>query len=81
MFKYSLNLPSSKVHGANMGPIWVVSAPGVPHVGPINLAIGANMNFRNGVHGSLHNCGSKCTLQLLTTLRILSPYTSDLYHR
>ena len=29
----------SKVHGANMGPTWVLSAPGGPHVGPINLAI------------------------------------------
>ena len=32
--------PDSKVHGANMGPIWVLSAPDGPHVGPMNLAIG-----------------------------------------
>ena len=31
-------LPDSKVHGANMGPIWVLLAPGGPQVGPINLA-------------------------------------------
>ena len=31
--------PDSKVHGANMGPTWVLSAPYGPHVGPINLAI------------------------------------------
>ena len=31
--------PESKVHGANVGPIWVLSAPGRPHVGPINLAL------------------------------------------
>ena len=31
--------PDSKVHGANMGPTWVLSAPDGPHVGPINLAI------------------------------------------
>ena len=31
--------PDSKVHGANMGPIWALSAPGGPHVGPMNLAI------------------------------------------
>ena len=31
--------PDSKVHGANMGPTWVLSAPGGPHVGPMNLAI------------------------------------------
>ena len=29
----------SKVHGVNMGPIWVLSAPDGPHVGPMNLAI------------------------------------------
>ena len=30
--------PDNKVHGANMGPTWVLSAPGGPHVGPMNLA-------------------------------------------
>ena len=34
-------LPDSKVHGANMGPTWVLSAPDGPHVGPMNLAIRA----------------------------------------
>ena len=31
--------PDGKVHGAKMGPIWVLSAPDGPHVGPMNLAI------------------------------------------
>ena len=31
--------PDSKVHGANMGPTWVLLAPGGPHVGLMNLAI------------------------------------------
>ena len=31
--------PDSKVHGANMGPIWGRQGPGGPHVGPMNLAI------------------------------------------
>ena len=31
--------PDSKVHGANMGPIWVLSAPDGPHVGLMNFAI------------------------------------------
>ena len=31
--------PDSKVHGANMGPTWVLSAPGGPHFGHMNLAI------------------------------------------
>ena len=32
-------VPDSKVHGANMGPIWGRQGPGGPHVGPMNLAI------------------------------------------
>ena len=31
--------PDSKVHGANMGPTWVLSVLDEPHVGPMNLAI------------------------------------------
>ena len=31
--------PESKVHGANMGPIWGRQDPGGPHVGPVNFAI------------------------------------------
>ena len=34
-----LLFPDSKVHGANMGPIWVLQDPGGPHVGPMNFAI------------------------------------------
>ena len=35
-------LPDSKVHGANMGPIWGRRDPGGgPHVGPMNFAIWA----------------------------------------
>ena len=33
------DFPDSKVHVANMGPTWVMSAPDGPHVGPMNLAI------------------------------------------
>ena len=31
--------PDGKVHGANMGPTWVLSAPDGPHVSPMNLVI------------------------------------------
>ena len=34
-----LAYPDSKVHGANMGPIWGRQDPGGPHVGPMNFAI------------------------------------------
>ena len=33
----------SRVHGANMGPTWVLSAPDEPHVSPMNLAIRARL--------------------------------------
>ena len=38
-YNSGLCTPDSKVHGANMGPTWVLSAPDGPHVGPMNLAI------------------------------------------
>ena len=37
--------PDSKVHGANMGPTWVLSAQDGPHVGPMNLAIRVHIHF------------------------------------
>ena len=43
----STSIPDSKVHGANMGPTWVLSAPGGPHVGPMNLAIWDPFNSPN----------------------------------
>ena len=33
------NIPDDKVHEANMGPTWILSAPDGPHVGSNNLAI------------------------------------------
>ena len=32
-------LPDSNFHEAHMGPTWVLSVPGGPHVGPMNLVI------------------------------------------
>ena len=32
-------ISDSKVHGANMGPIWGRQDPGVPHVGPTYFAV------------------------------------------
>ena len=37
----TFNIPDSKFHGANMGPIWGRQDPGGPHVGHRNLAIWA----------------------------------------
>ena len=40
--------PDSKIHGANMGPTWVLSAPDGPHDGPMNLAIREDMPITIG---------------------------------
>ena len=45
--KLTLWFPDSKVHGANMGPIWVLSAQDGPHAGPIIFAIWV-VNSSNG---------------------------------
>ena len=37
--------PDSKVHGGNMGPIWVRQGPGRPHVGPMNFVIWGGLRF------------------------------------
>ena len=39
ILEYIIIIPDSKVHGANMGPTWVLSDPDGPHVGPMSLAI------------------------------------------
>ena len=33
-----VDIPDSKVHGANMGPTWVLLVADGTHVGPMNLA-------------------------------------------
>ena len=39
LFFFCGESPDSRVHGANMGPIWGRQDPGGPHVGPMNFAI------------------------------------------
>ena len=38
--------PDGKVHGANMGHTWVLSAPDGPHFGPMNLTTGVYMTTK-----------------------------------
>ena len=38
---FASEAPDNKVHEANMGPTWVLSAPDGPHVGPWTLLSGA----------------------------------------
>ena len=37
------NIPDSKVYGINMGPTWILSAPGGPYIDPMNIAIWDNI--------------------------------------
>ena len=39
VFSSSSGVPNSKVHRANMGPIWGRQDPDGPHIGPMNFAI------------------------------------------
>ena len=48
---YDMNNPVSKVHGANMGPTWVLSVPDGPHDGPMNLAIWEEKLFCDITYG------------------------------
>ena len=48
--------PDSKVHGANMGPIWGRQDPGGPHAGPMNFVIWAvsHCNAASQLAGPIH---------------------------
>ena len=39
MMYHKCYILDSKVHGANMGPIWGRQVPGGPRIGPMNIAI------------------------------------------
>ena len=53
------DIPDNKAHGANMGPTWVLSSLGGPHVGPMNLAIWHDLCVTNTRQGEC-NRGEKC---------------------
>ena len=58
--------PDSKVHRANMGPIWGRQDPDGPHVGPINFAIWAsNVAYFLDIHNSNHGMVLFVVKQLL----------------
>ena len=61
-FQVSINNPDSKVHEANIGPTWVLSAPDGPHVGPMNLAI-RDMTL----NPNQRNVKLECELHVFTT--------------
>ena len=70
LYLFQHNYPDRKVHGANMGPTWVLSAPDGPHVIPMNLAIMVVNNY-NGIKGfhsyitASINCSECCKMNSL----------------
>ena len=52
-------ITDSKVHGANMGPTRVLSAPDGPHVGPMNLATRDVLLTLFNPHHKLHILSSQ----------------------
>ena len=82
-------IPDSKVHGANMGPTWVLSARDGPHVGPMNLAIRDGIAYLSTMFliwwkvVTANQCGTiwkqKCyqTLQIMYCTAVLSFVEQD----
>ena len=79
--------PDNKVHGANMGPTWVLSAPDGPHVGPMNLVLrvfalvhvrAAHIQCGNRINGiemlfTQVSIRRRHRLQNISTLQLLDP--------
>ena len=73
------NLSDSKVHGANMGPTWVLSAPDGPHDGPLNLAISYQGLYETQVRPlrvSVHHRAAFQKYSRAVKLPTLSPLSS-----
>ena len=64
--------PDSKVHGANMGPTWVLSAPDGPYVGPMYLAIRLGLPQQpNGELRSIVSRVCKMSVNYLASIRYI----------
>ena len=74
--RFAINGPDSKVHGANMGPTWVLSAPDGPHVGPMNLAIRGYIAMVLGVTIITSRWYSTCASTILLP-KFLAKFQSD----
>ena len=66
------HIPESKVHGANMGPIWGRQDPGGPHIGPMNLAISDSHDYEIGQNNVLPTIIASKTKPLTTKRHIPS---------
>ena len=75
-----LLVPDSKVHGATMGPTWVLSAPDGPHVGPMNLAIRGVMQRNRGawLRDEINGLVQDCSISIALAMEILQSGTGPL---
>ena len=44
-YREFVGIPDSKVHGANMGPMWGQQDPGGPHVGQMDFGIWDGLQY------------------------------------
>ena len=66
-----LHNPDTKVHGANMGPIWGRHDPGGPHVGPMNPAFWEPLRHWYICQSKMSPCPSPfMVLQNLVSLKL-----------
>ena len=78
--------PDSKVHGANMGPIWGWQGPGGHHVGPMNLAIWevdvlVNLSFKTVLWNTNQNASTiKIYILFSCLLQSLNHFIKVLMH-
>ena len=60
----------SKVHGADMGPIWGRQDPGGPHVGPMNLAIWASYVITGKSKALIHSKSTRFQIQFVVRWQV-----------
>ena len=68
--------PDSKVHWANIGPIWGRQDPGGPHVGPMNFAIWDQY----GKHRNPAIVGEWKPMKVVANNVFTQQYTKIIYH-
>ena len=72
--QYRQRYPDSKVHGANMGPTWVLPAPDGPHFVPTNLAIRILVHVKCWLASAfLCSLRSICKIKIIILLRTSHP--------
>ena len=73
IFKLTNRYPDSKVHGANMGPTWILSVPDGPH------ACWTHEPCYQGSQFSTHNMNSKYVISLAPLMDTLGCFTCMKY--